>query len=179
MTNLTVPTQDDVGLAAERCRPLIRRTPVVTTTPGDLGISGSVVLKLECLQHAGSFKARGSLNSALAVDVPESGLIAASGGNHGIAVARTGRVLGVPTEIFVPGVSAPAKVERLRAQGATINVVGDLYDDAQAACDVRAAETGALNIHPYNAPLTVAGQESVSDCIRGSSSALRMSEQKR
>ena len=158
MTNLTVPTQDDVGLAAERCRPLIRRTPVVTTTPGDLGISGSVVLKLECLQHAGSFKARGSLNSALAVDVPESGLIAASGGNHGIAVARTGRVLGVPTEIFVPGVSAPAKVERLRAQGATVNVVGDLYDDAQAACDVRAAETGALNIHPYNAPLTVAGQ---------------------
>lgn len=152
------PTSDDVASAVERCRGLIRRTPVMTTTPGDLGIASSVVLKLESLQHAGSFKARGSLNSALGAEIPSSGLIAASGGNHGIAVARTGRVLGVPAEIFVPGVSARAKIQRLRAQGATVNIVGELYDDAQAACDARAAETGALNIHPYNAPLTVAGQ---------------------
>lgn len=131
---------------------------MISTSPGDLGIDGSVVLKLESLQHAGSFKARGSLNSALGGPIPDAGLIAASGGNHGIAVARTGRVLGVPAEIFVPGVSAPAKLARLRAQGATVNIVGELYDDAQAACDARARETGAHNIHPYNAPLTVAGQ---------------------
>ncbi len=154
----TIPTADDIDTAYARCRPMIRRTPIIDTTPGDLGVAGSVALKLESLQHAGSFKARGSLNSALGADIPSSGLIAASGGNHGIAVARTGRVLGVPAEIFVPGVSAPAKIERLRAQGATVNIVGELYDDAQAACDARAADTGALNIHPYNAPLTVAGQ---------------------
>ena len=118
------PTAADVSVAVERCRPLIRRTPIITSSPGDLGIDQSIVLKLESLQHAGSFKARGSLNSALGGDVPASGLIAASGGNHGIAVARTGRVLGVPAEIFVPGVSAPAKIARLRAQGATVNIVG-------------------------------------------------------
>ncbi|MEM9465735.1 MAG: serine/threonine dehydratase [Actinomycetota bacterium] len=153
-----VPGPADVATAVDRCRRLIRRTPVLETTPGDLGIESSVALKLELFQHAGSFKARGSLNSALGGSIPDSGLIAASGGNHGIAVARTGRVLGVPAEIFVPGVSSPAKVARLRAQGATVHVVGELYDDAQAACDQRAAETGALNIHPYNAPLTVSGQ---------------------
>ncbi|MEM9200081.1 MAG: serine/threonine dehydratase [Actinomycetota bacterium] len=158
MSDELMPTTDDVRVAMERCQPLIRRTPVVATTPGDLEFDGSVMLKLESLQHAGSFKARGSLNSALGSEIPPSGLIAASGGNHGIAVARTARVLGVPAEIFVPGVSSPAKVARLRAHGATVHIVGELYDDAQAACDVRAAETGALNIHPYNAPLTVAGQ---------------------
>ena len=154
----SIPTHDDIATAAERCADLIRRTPILHTTPGDLGIDESVALKLELFQHAGSFKARGSLNSALGGDIPAAGLIAASGGNHGIAVARTARVLGVPAEIFVPGVSAPAKIARLRAQGATVHIVGELYDDAQAACDARANETGALNIHPYNAPLTVAGQ---------------------
>lgn len=158
MTSETVPSAADIAAAAERCRPLIRRTPVVETTAGDLGIDASVVLKLESLQHAGSFKARGSLNNALSSDIPSSGLIAASGGNHGIAVARTARVLGVPAEIFVPSVSARAKVDRVRAQGATVHIAGALYDDAQAACDARAAESGALNIHPYDASLTVAGQ---------------------
>ncbi|MEO0495211.1 MAG: serine/threonine dehydratase [Actinomycetota bacterium] len=158
MTTLVPPTAADIAAATHRCRPLLRRTPVMHTTPGDLGLDESVALKLESLQHAGSFKARGSLNTALAVGVPADGLIAASGGNHGIAVARTARVLGVSAEIFVPGVSAPAKLARLRAQGATVHVVGELYDDAQAACDERAASIDALNIHPYNAPPTVAGQ---------------------
>ncbi|MEM8707590.1 MAG: serine/threonine dehydratase [Actinomycetota bacterium] len=152
------PSAADVRAAMERCAPLLRRTPVLHTTPGDLGLAGSVALKLESLQHAGSFKARGSLNTALGLGVPADGLIAASGGNHGIAVARTARVLGVSAEIYVPGVSAPAKIARVRAQGATVHVVGELYDDAQAACDARAASIDALNIHPYNAPLTVAGQ---------------------
>ena len=118
------------------------------TTPGDLGLSESVTLKLESLQHAGSFKARGSLNTALGLGVPAGGLIAASGGNHGIAVARTARVLGVKAENFVPGVSSPAKIDRLRAQGAMVNIVGELYDDAQEACDARAASIDVLKIHP-------------------------------
>ena len=158
MTTIPVPTSADIAAAVERCTPLLRRTPVLRTTPGDLGLSESVTLKLELLQHAGSFKARGSLNTALGLGVPADGLIAASGGNHGIAVARTARVLGVKAEIFVPGVSSPAKIDRLRAQGALVNIVGELYDDAQEACDARAASIDALKIHPYNAPLTVAGQ---------------------
>lgn len=158
MTVTTIPTEAEIAAAVERCRPLIRRTPVVETAPGDLGIDVAVTLKLESLQYAGSFKARGSLNNALASAIPAAGLIAASGGNHGIAVARTARVLGVPAEIFVPGVSARAKVDRVRAHGATVHVSGALYDDAQAACDARAAKSGALNIHPYDASLTVAGQ---------------------
>ena len=158
MTTIPVPTSADIAAAVERCTPLLRRTPVLRTTPGDLGLSESVTLKLESLQHAGSFKARGSLNTALGLGVPADGLIAASGGNHGIAVARTARVLGVKAEIFVPGVSSPAKIDRLRAQGALVNIVGELYDDAQEACDARAASIDALKIHPYNAPLTVAGQ---------------------
>jgi threonine dehydratase len=143
-----VPTSADIAAAVERCRPLVRRTPVLWTTPGDLGLSESVTLKLESLQHAGSFKARGSLNTALGLGVPAGGLIAASGGNHGIAVARTAQVLGVKAEIFVPGVSSPAKIDRLRAQGAMVNIVGELYDDAQEACDARAASIDALKIHP-------------------------------
>lgn len=158
MTTDPIPTAADIAAAVQRCRPLIRRTPVVQTAPGDLGVASAVSLKLESLQYAGSFKARGSLNSAMAAQIPASGLIAASGGNHGIAVARTASVLGVPAEIFVPGVSAKAKVDRVRSHGATVHVTGELYDDAQLACNARAAESGALNIHPYDAPLTVAGQ---------------------
>jgi threonine dehydratase len=158
MTIQMPPTAADITAAVERCQPLIRRTPVVDTAAGDLGMGVGAAIKLESLQYAGSFKARGSLNNALASDIPASGLIAASGGNHGIAVARTARVLGVPAEIFVPSVSAKAKVQRIRAQGATVHVTGALYDDAQAACDARAAESGALNIHPYDSTHTVAGQ---------------------
>lgn len=117
-----------------------------------------LTLKLELFQHAGSFKARGSFNNALIDAIPDAGLIAASGGNHGIAVAHVARDLGVPAEIFVPGVSAAVKVDRIRARGATVHVVGELYDDAQAACDLRAAESGARSIHPYDSPVTVAGQ---------------------
>jgi len=153
-----VPTPTEISDAIERLRGRIRRTPVLDTDAGDLGLPHPIALKLECLQHAGSFKARGALNSAIAAGVPDAGLIAASGGNHGVAVARTARVLGAPAEIFVPEVSAPAKVERVRAHGATVHVTGALYSDAQEACDRRAAESGALNIHPYDAPATVAGQ---------------------
>ena len=158
MVTDALPSLADIDAARQRCRRAIRTTPLLPTTVGDLGLDMAVGLKLESLQHAGSFKSRGSLNSALIGQVPDAGLIAASGGNHGIAVARTAAVLGVAAEIFVPEVSAPAKVARLRRYGATVHVTGALYDDAQAACAQRQAETGALEIHPYNTAPTIAGQ---------------------
>ena len=100
MTTIPMPTSADIAAAVERFRPLLRRTHVLRTTPGDLGLSESVTLKLESLEHAGSFKARSSLNTALCLGMPAGGLIAASGGNHAIAVARTARVIGVEAEIF-------------------------------------------------------------------------------
>lgn len=115
------------------------------------------VLKLELLQHTGSFKPRGAMFRALTSTIPGSGLIAASGGNHGLAVAWVGRRLGVPAEIFVPEVSPPAKVAKLRELGATVNVVGALYDDALAAATQRQSETGALDIHAYDHVDTIAG----------------------
>jgi threonine dehydratase len=139
-----------VDAAYGRIRSRVRETPIMAFD--------EVVLKLELFQHAGSFKTRGSFNSALAQGVPEAGLIAASGGNHGIAVAHVARELGVAAEIFVPTSSAAAKVAKIRSLGAAVHVTGDFYADAQAACDARVAESGALAIHPYDAPLTVAGQ---------------------
>jgi len=146
-------TRVAVDAAHGRIAGRVRRTPVM-----DLD---GIALKLELFQHGGSFKARGSFNSALAQGVPDAGLIAASGGNHGIAVAHVARELGVRAEIFVPTSSAAVKVARLRVLGADVRVTGAHYADAQAACDARMTESGALAIHPYDAPLTVAGQGTV------------------
>ena len=157
MTTIPVPTSADIAAAVERCTPLLRRTPVLRTTPGDLGLSESVTLKLESLQHAGSFKARGSLNTALGSASPLAGSSPPRAVTT-VSLSPEPPVLGVKAEIFVPSVSSPAKIDRLRAQGAMVNIVGELYDDAQEACDARAASIDALKIHPYNAPLTVAGQ---------------------
>jgi len=151
----------DPESAMARISPWVRRTPVVESGSGSFGLPQSVVMKLECLQHSGSFKARGSFNSALGLEVPDAGLIAASGGNHGLAVAFVARALGLPAEIFVPEASSAVKVEGIRRLGATVNVVGALYDDARLACNERAAVSGALDIHPYDAPRTVAGQATV------------------
>lgn len=142
-----------VEAAYGRIASRVRRTPL-------LELDG-IVLKLEMLQHSGSFKVRGGLNTALAEGVPDAGLIAASGGNHGVAVAHVAYELGVRAEIFVPEVAAPVKVDRIRRLGATVHVAGRLYADAQSACDARIAESGALAIHPFDAPLTVAGQGTV------------------
>lgn len=153
-----VPGRDDVAAAAARIEAGIRRTPVIE--PGrDFfdAAAPDAVLKLELLQHTGSFKPRGALHRALTSEIPATGLIAASGGNHGLAVAWVARRLAVPAEIFVPEVSPAAKVAKLRTLGATVNVVGALYDDALAACRQRQAETGALDIHAYDHPGTIAG----------------------
>ena len=126
--------------------------------PGALGSEADVSLKLECLQHAGSFKTRGAFNNLLSLDVPAAGVSAASGGNHGAAVAYAAMQRGVKATIFVPEISPAAKIETIKRFGAEVVVGGAQYDDAQAACDRFVAETGALKIHPFAASETIAGQ---------------------
>jgi len=155
---VTLVTADDVEAAARRIAGHVRATPVLALEPGAFGSAAALVLKLELLQHAGSFKPRGAFNRVLAATVPTAGVVAASGGNHGVAVAHVARSLGHRAEIFVPAVSAAAKVERIRALGAAVTVGGDVYQDAQDAATARATETGALLVHPYDHPLVVAGQ---------------------
>ena len=144
-------TPDDVERAAERIGDRARRTPTVE--------HGPLVLKLELLQHAGSFKTRGAFNRVLGESsIPEAGVIAASGGNHGAALSYVGGRLGIPTEIFMPSTSPDVKRRNIERFGATVQVIDGYYDDAQVAADARRAETGALEIHPYDHPATVAGQ---------------------
>ncbi|WP_084962320.1 threonine/serine dehydratase [Thermoactinospora rubra] len=144
-------THEDVLAAAERIRGHVLRTPVLEIAPG-------VALKLEQLQHSGSFKVRGAFNRILSATLPEAGVIAASGGNHGLAVAYAARALGVRAEIFVPEVTSPVKVAGLRALGAEITQTGAIYAEAAEAAAKRAAETGALEVHAYDQPEVVAGQ---------------------
>lgn len=148
----------DIEAAAARIAGRVRVTPVVEPGPGAFGVPGALVLKLESLQHTGSFKPRGAFNRILSARVPPAGVIAASGGNHGAAVAWAARELGHPAEIFVPEIASPVKVERLRRYGATVTVTGAAYAEAKAASEIRAAETGALVVHAYDQPEVVAGQ---------------------
>ena len=131
----------------------VRRTPV-------LDLDG-VLVKLEQLQHAGSFKARGAMANLLLRDVPAGGVVAASGGNHGAAVAWAARQVGVPATIFVPTVSSPAKIARIRGYGATLVVTGDRYSDALDASREWSAAHEAMEVHAYDQPLTMLGQGSV------------------
>lgn len=140
----------------------IRTTPILSLTPGTLGArGGGLVLKLELLQHTGAFKARGAFNRILANEVPPVGVIAASGGNAGAAVAYAALVLGHRAEIFLPSSTPPVKVARLRRFGAEVTVIGDYYADAYAASVDRQAETGALMVHSYDQAEVCAGQGTV------------------
>jgi threonine dehydratase len=134
-------------------RPHVRRTPVLEAE----GLN----FKLELLQHSGSFKARGAFANLLTRDVPRAGVAAASGGNHGAAVAYAARKLGVPARIFVPTVSSPAKIALIRSYGAELVVEGERYADALAAAEKWAAESGAMKIHAYDEPGAILGQGSV------------------
>jgi threonine dehydratase len=128
----------------------------------DFGLDGiTLVLKLELLQHAGSFKARGAFTNLLTREVPPAGVVAASGGNHGAAVAFAAMRLGKPARIFVPTVASPAKLERIRGYGADLVVTGDRYADALAASEEWAAQSGALPIHAYEQVETLLGQGTV------------------
>ena len=134
-------------------RPHVRRTPVLA--------DGNLVFKLELLQHSGSFKARGAFANLLTRAVPAAGVVAASGGNHGAAVAYAARELGVAARIFVPKVSSKAKIERIRAYGAQLVIEGERYADALAASALWAAESGAMQVHAYDQEGALLGQGTV------------------
>ncbi len=139
-------------------RPWIRRTPVVEVDGRDFGLAGvTLVFKLELLQQSGSFKARGAFANLLLREVPPAGVVAASGGNHGAAVAHAAHALGVRARIFVPRISNPAKVERIRSLGAELTLVGERYADALAASEEYAASSGALRVHAFDQDETLMG----------------------
>jgi len=139
-------------------RPHIRRTPIVEVDGGDFGLANiTLVFKLELLQQSGSFKARGAFANLLLRRVPEAGVVAASGGNHGAAVAHAARELKIKARIYVPRISSEAKVERIRACGAELVLVGERYADALAASQEWAASSGAMNIHAFDQDETLMG----------------------
>lgn len=139
--------------------PFIRRTPVVDLNGADVGLPDvPLTLKLEQHQHAGSFKTRGAFTNLLARPVPEAGVIAASGGNHGVAVAYAARTLGIPSTIFLPTISSPAKIDQIRSYGATLVIGGDRYADALEASALEAVRSGAMMIHAFDQDETLLGQ---------------------
>jgi threonine dehydratase len=160
--------EDDMGMAVDRAsieavweviRPHVRVTPTLEVSGADFGLAPfPLTLKLELVQHSGSFKARGAFANLLRRRIPEAGVVAASGGNHGAAVAYAAMRLGVRAKIFVPTVSSPAKVQRIRAYGADLAIVGDRYADALAASEAWVEQTGALPVHAYDQTETLLGQ---------------------
>lgn len=155
------PTRAEIEAAAARIAPHIRRTPVLRLAAGELGLDLPLTLKLECLQATGSFKPRGAFNRMLTADVPAAGVVTASGGNHGAAVAHAARALGHRAEVFCPLATPAAKADRITALGATLHRIGAAYDEARQASEARAAETGALLVHAYDQPEILAGQGSL------------------
>ncbi|MDE4134587.1 threonine/serine dehydratase [Phaeobacter sp. QD34_3] len=146
----------DIARAADRVRSYVQRTPVLTTT--GFGLGYPIEMKLEHMQHTGSFKARGAFNTLLSSEVPEAGLVAASGGNHGAAVAYAASQLGHKARIYVPEMAGPAKISLIRDAGADLQVVPGAYANALEQAQSYEAETGAMQVHAYDAPGTVAGQ---------------------
>ena len=155
-------TRERIAATEKLIRPHIRRTPVIEVDAADFGLgASSICLKLELMQHSGSFKVRGAFANLLMRKVPPVGVIAASGGNHGVAVAFAAMQLGVKAAIFVPKVTPSAKLDRIRAYGAELVVIGEVYAEALAASEARVAETGALAVHAYDQPQTLLGQGTV------------------
>jgi threonine dehydratase len=157
-------TPDDVERAAERIDGYVRRTPVIE--------HGGLWLKLELLQHTGSFKPRGAFNRMLSEEVPPAGVIAASGGNHGAAVAFAASRLGVAAEVMIPSTSPTLKRRLIERYGARAVVVEGLYDDAQRVAETQQARTGALMLHPFDHPATVAGQGTMARELEGQLGAI-------
>src|SRR5207302_1598630 len=155
------PAVDPRGIQAayEVIRPHLRVTPVLELDPADFGLAaGRLVLKLEQLQHAGTFKTRGAFANLLLRRLPPAGVVAASGGNHGVAVAYAAMRLGVRAKVFVPTVSSPAKIQRIRDYGADLVVDGERYADALAASEAWAAREGAASVHAFDGLETLLGQ---------------------
>ena len=160
LTGPAMPTPSDIRAAHARIAAHIRRTPLLEV---DSPLAGAppLSLKLECLQHSGSFKARGAFNNLLSRPAPPAGCATASGGNHGAAVAYAAARLDVPAHVFVPEIASLAKIAKIKAYRATAVVDGADYAEAQKRCDAYARETGALKIHPYDAAETIAGAGTV------------------
>lgn len=152
--------RDTIAATDRTIRPYIRTTPVLECPGSDVlpGLEARLIFKLELLQHAGSFKARGAFANLLLRNVPAAGVVAASGGNHGAAVAYAARVLGVPARIFVPTISSASKIQRIREYGADLVVGGERYADALAASQSWAAQSGAMTVHAFDQPETILGQ---------------------
>jgi threonine dehydratase len=154
--------REDIRHAEKEIRPFIRRTPVLEISGSDIGLgSFPIFFKLELFQHSGSFKVRGAFTNLLLRKVPDAGVVAASGGNHGAAVAYTANHLHKPAKIFVPSVASPAKIERIRGYGADLVISGECYSDSLAASIEYAEKTGAMPIHAYDQSETLMGQGTV------------------
>jgi threonine dehydratase len=152
-------TRDDIASAYALVRPHIRRTPVLAANGADFGLDPiALTFKLELLQHAGAFKARGAFANLLMRQVPAAGVVAASGGNHGVAVAYAAMKLAVRAKIFVPSISSPAKIARIRGYGADLAVEGEDYADALAASEAWIAQSDALAVHAFDQAETLLGQ---------------------
>jgi threonine dehydratase len=152
-------TPERIAETERLIRPHVRHTPIVHVDLVDFGREPRpVALKLESLQHSGSFKARGAFANLLTRPIPACGVVAASGGNHGTAVAYAAMRLGVPATIFLPSVTSPSKVERIKSYAANLVVAGDRYADALTASEEFVRESGALAVHAFDQPETLLGQ---------------------
>ncbi len=149
----------EIEAAAARIEGHVRRTPVTSLQIGKHGLE----IKMEQLQHTGTFKARGAFNALIKGPVPKGGVVAASGGNHGAAVAYAAARLGIPARIFVPEIAGPAKIALIERAGAALTVVPGTYAEALAAALAYERATGAMQVHAYDSPETVAGQGT---CLR-------------
>jgi threonine dehydratase len=166
-------TRERIAATETLIRPHIRRTPVLEVAAADFGLgASSLCFKLELMQHSGSFKARGAFANLLMRKVPPVGVVAASGGSHGVAVAYAAGRLGVPAKIFLPSIASPAKVARIRGYGAELVMVGDLYADALAASETFVAQSGALAIHAFDQTETLLGQGTLALELEGQVSDL-------
>jgi threonine dehydratase len=157
----TIVNRESIVATADLIRPYIRRTPCIEVDGADFGLDCRLIFKLELLQHAGSFKPRGAFTNLLRRTVPPAGVCAATGGNHGVAVAYAAMKLGNPATIFVPSVCAQVKMDRIRSLGANLVVAGERYADALAASEEWAAQSGAMKIHAFEAIETLLGQGTV------------------
>ncbi len=155
-------SRDQIAATHRLIQPYVRKTPVMEIDGADFGLDlRRLILKLELFQHTGSFKVRGAFTNLLTRDAPASGVVAASGGNHGVAVAFAAMKLGKPATIFVPSVASPSKMDRIRGYGAELVVAGDRYSESLEASQRFIEETGALAIHAYDQIETLLGQGSV------------------
>ncbi len=159
---MTEITREAIAATETAIRPFIRRTPLVAADMSDFGHPPrALTFKLEMLQHSGSFKVRGAFANLLLRKAPATGVVAASGGNHGAAVAYAAYRLGIPATIFVPEITSPAKMEMISRYGARLVVAGSRYADALAASEIHVTETGAMPVHAFDQSETLLGQGTV------------------